>query len=75
MSKEEQKSENSQENKDLEEDLDITSAQFNPLKALYSKDVKLPVQNVRKLDNLGMFMSRLKNAGNKFEAEVKFEIS
>lgn len=60
-----------QENDDKkDEELDISSEKFDPLKALYAKDLKLPVQNVKKFDNLGIFVSRLKAAGNKLEAEV-----
>lgn len=62
----EKKDESSSEN----EELDIASASFNPLKALYSKNVKLPVKNVKKFDNLSTFISRLKKADNNFEAEV-----
>ena len=61
----EEKAETTSED-DLE--LDITSSSFNPLKALYSKNVKLPKT---KLDNLSIFISRLKKADNKFEAEVR----
>jgi len=66
-SKQSEKSEISQENDD---ELDITSENFNPLKALYSSDMKLPVKNVKRLDNLAVFMSRLKNAENKIDSEV-----
>lgn len=68
-----EKSENNEKSPVNEEELDVTSEKFNPLKALYSKDVKLPVKNVKQLDNLGIFLSRLKNAGNNFEAEVRIE--
>lgn len=63
--------ENSEKSQEKNEELDITSEKFDPLKALYSKDLVLPMKNVKKLDNLGSFVSRLKFAGNDFAAEVK----
>lgn len=54
-----------------DDELNITSENFNPLKALYSKNMKLPVKNVKRLDNLAIFESRLKKAGDKFDADVK----
>ena len=51
-------------------ELDITSDKFNPLKALYSKELDLPVKDVKPLDNLGIFLSRLKNAGNDLGSQV-----
>lgn len=63
-------SENSEKSQENDDELDITSENFNPLKALYSNDMKLPVKNVKRLDNLAVFMSRLKNAENKIDSEV-----
>lgn len=68
MSEKEGNCEKPEEN---DEELDITSEKFNPLKALYSKDLVIPVKNAKKLDNLGSFISRLKFAGNDLAAEVK----
>jgi hypothetical protein len=45
-----------------EEELDITSEKFNPLKALLSKKFKYPVQ-VEPLDNLATIESRIKAGG------------
>lgn len=59
---------NKRENDD---ELDITSENFNPLKALYSEQLKLPVKNVKRLDNLAVFLARLKNAGDKVDSEVR----
>lgn len=53
-----------------DEELNIASSRFNPLKALYTKNIKFPVKNVKKFDNLSIFISRLKKADNNFEAEV-----
>lgn len=63
---------NSQKSEEKDDELDITSENFNPLKALYSEQMKLPVKNVKRLDNLAVFLSRLKNAGDKIDSEVKF---
>lgn len=52
-----------------EEELDMTSEKFNPLKALYSTKVKLPV-NRRKFDNLSSFISQIKKAGGSLDADL-----
>lgn len=46
----------------------MESEKFNPLKALYSKKLKLP--DVKNFDNIGMFEARLKSAGNKFDIDL-----
>jgi hypothetical protein len=51
-------------------ELDLTSETFNPLKALYSTDVKLPVKNVKRFDNLAIFLSRLKQVDDKTDSEA-----
>lgn len=54
-----------------DEELDIRSDKFNPLKALYSDKFKVPFEGAQALDNVGMFMSRLKKAGNAFDADLE----
>lgn len=63
--------ENNEKSHANEEELDVTSAKFNPLKALYAKNLKLPAENVKKLDNISIFISRLKSNAGCVEAEVK----
>lgn len=46
-----------------DDELDMTSEKFNPLKALYSNKVKLP-RNQRKFDNLSSFCQQVKLAGS-----------
>lgn len=46
-----------------EDELDITSEKFNPLKALYSEKLKQSQKNVKRFDNLSIFEARLKVAG------------
>jgi hypothetical protein len=40
-----------------DEALDFTSPKFNPLKALYSKNVSLPIENAPVLDNIHRYRS------------------
>jgi hypothetical protein len=42
-----------------DEALDFTSPKFNPLKALYSKNVRLPIENAPVLDNIHKYRSSL----------------
>ncbi|KDR22881.1 hypothetical protein L798_14734 [Zootermopsis nevadensis] len=42
-----------------EESLDFTSPKFDPLKALYSKNVRLPIPNAPVLDNIHKYRSSL----------------
>lgn len=51
-----------------EEELNVESEKFNPLKALYSKKLQLP--NVQSFDNFGTFLSRLKAADNVLDADL-----
>lgn len=51
-----------------DDELNIESEKFNPIKALYSK--KLQLTEADKYENLGIFMSRLKAAGNKLDADL-----
>jgi hypothetical protein len=44
---------------DEEESLDFTSPNFDPLKALYSKNVRLPIPNAPVLDNIHKYRSSL----------------
>ena len=52
------------------EELDFSSEKFNPLKALYSTKLKLPFKNIKPLDNIAAFESRIKRAGGSFEADI-----
>lgn len=54
-----------------DEELDIHSAKFNPLKALYSNKFKVPCEDAKPLDNVEIFMSRLKKAGNALDADLE----
>jgi hypothetical protein len=46
--------------RDEEDDaLDVTSPKFNPLKALYSKNVRLPFENAPVFDNIHKYRSSL----------------
>jgi hypothetical protein len=42
-----------------DEMLDFTSSKFNPLKALYSRNVRLPIENAPVLDNIHKYRSSL----------------
>lgn len=53
-----------------DEELDMASEKFNPLKALYSKKNRVPL-NAKKFDNLSIFASRLKTAGNTFDSDLE----
>ena len=70
MDSKQKQNENSEKCQEKDDELDITSENFNPLKALYSNEMKLPVKNVKRLDNLAVVLSRLKNAENKIDSEV-----
>lgn len=54
-----------------EEELNVTSAKFNPLKALYSKKFQVPHGNVRKFDNVSSFLSTIKQAGGELDVDVE----
>lgn len=54
-----------------EEELNVTSAKFNPLKALYSKKFKVPHENVRKFDNVSSFLSTIKQAGGALDVDIE----
>lgn len=54
-----------------DEELDVTSSKFNPLKALYSKKVKIPIENARRFDNVSIFLSRLDRAGGALDADLE----
>jgi hypothetical protein len=53
--------------KEVDEELDISSPNFNPLRAL--TELQIPKQII-KFDNLSIFESKLKTAGNDFEKDV-----
>lgn len=53
-----------------EEELNVNSAKFNPLKALYSKKFKVP-ENVRKFDNVSSFLSTIKKAGGALDVNIE----
>lgn len=54
-----------------DEELDATSEKFNPLKALYSKNIKLPFKNVKRMDNVSIFESRIKKAGGSLDVDLE----
>lgn len=54
-----------------DEELDVTSSKFNPLKALYSKKVKIPIENACRFDNVSIFLSRLDRAGGALDADLE----
>lgn len=49
-----------------DESLDLTSKKFNPLKALYSKKVKVPVPDAPTFDNLAKYDS----TSRRFRGEI-----
>lgn len=53
-----------------DEELDVTSRNFNPLKAIYSKKLKIPPKSCQQFDNVSQFLSRLKRADNAFDADL-----
>lgn len=53
-----------------EEELNVESEKFNPLKALYSQKLKMPVVKVN-FENLGIFEARLKAAGNEPDSDLE----
>lgn len=59
-----------QEQMSSDEELDVTSSKFNPLKALYSERVKIPFPDAQKFDNVASFLSRLKQAGGALDADL-----
>jgi hypothetical protein len=50
--------------------LDFMSPKFNPLKALYSKNVRLPIPNAPVLDNIHKYRSALNRPAKKQSAQV-----
>lgn len=54
-----------------DDELNIYSENFNPLKALYSDKFKIPVPDVKRLDNVQIFFSRLKSAGNALDGDLE----
>jgi hypothetical protein len=54
----------------VDESLDFTSPKFDPLKALYSKNVRLPVPNAPVLDNIHKYRSSLNPREKKKSAKV-----
>lgn len=54
-----------------DEELNIASPRFNPLKALYSKKFKAPSENVKRFDNLSSLLSAIKQAGNALDADLE----
>lgn len=48
------------ENDSSGDSLDFSSSRFDPLKALYAKDIKIPVPNAPVYDNIAIFTSRMK---------------
>lgn len=49
-----------QETQLIDPELDITSVQFNPLKALYAPTVRLPVENAPIYNNLAHYESAMR---------------
>ena len=52
------------------EALDLMSPKFDPLKALYSKNVRLPIPNAPVLDNIHKYRSALNRREKKQSAKV-----
>ena len=50
--------------------LDFMSPKFDPLKALYSKNVRLPIPKAPVLDNIHKYRSALNRRANKQSAKV-----
>ncbi|KAI4486499.1 hypothetical protein M0804_005869 [Polistes exclamans] len=44
-----------------DESIDITSDKFDPIKAIYSKKIRLPSTSAPLYDNVSMYESRMKN--------------
>lgn len=55
MSKKKQEGANSDSDSSYDESLDLTSPMLDPLKALYSSRVKVPIPNAVTLDNLAQY--------------------
>lgn len=53
------------------EALDLMSPKFDPLKALYSKNVRLPIPNAPVLDNIHKYRSALNRPAKKQSAKVR----
>jgi hypothetical protein len=58
------------ERKEDLEDLDLMSAKFDPLKALYSKNVRLPIPKAPVLDNIHKYCLALNRHAKKQSAKV-----
>lgn len=56
-------SENRNKNTELDEKLDLYSDKFDPLAFLYSDKAKIPNPNAKVFDNLAMWQSNYKRAG------------
>lgn len=50
----------SDDNDSSGDSLDVSSSRFDPLKALYAKNIKIPVPNAPVFDNVAIFTSRMK---------------
>lgn len=57
-----------------EEELNVESERFNPLKALTSEKFKLPVK-VNSLDNMSMLEARLKRGDGDLETDLSVNIA
>lgn len=57
-------------NSSSDDELDMKSKNFNPLKAIYSTKLNLNASRLPKFDNLSSFLSRLQRAGNALDADL-----
>jgi len=51
--------------------LDLQTSKFDPLKALYSKSVRLPIPKAPILDNIHKYRSALNHRAKKQSAKVR----
>jgi hypothetical protein len=58
------------ESEDDLEALDLMSPKFDPLKALYSKNVRLPIPQAPVLDNIKKYRSAINRHAKKQPAQV-----
>jgi len=58
------------DNEDDLEELDLMSPKFDPLKALYTKNVRLPIPKAPILDNLHKYSSALNRRAKKQPEKV-----
>ena len=54
-----------------DEELNVTSPKFNPIKALYSKKFQMQTKKAKSFDNMSSLMSAIKKAGNALDADFE----